>query len=245
MSEKESKISALIREYLSNQELVWESIIDPRFESGFRFMFPKGSDPHGRPIGKNFVIVQPKNQDFVEISCGVRLSPAQVKALFSLGVDKRVQFFEDIKKIFLLKDVFYNIDTKNNKFAVIDVIYARQDGTISNTFFFKSVQKMFNCTTHAVLVLREYCAGKMQPEEPLVSKEQASEIVDFNVQEMQLIPPPEYRTVHIKDLKHLLEKLGECEVNLEKYGDSLNEESQPAIKEIRELVEKIKKEYDI
>jgi hypothetical protein len=145
----------------------------------------------------------------------------------------------------LLKDVFYNIDAKNNKFAVIDVIYPTQDGSISKNFFFKSVQKVFNCTTHAVLVLREYCKGKMQPEEPIASKEQGSEIMDFNVQDMQLIPPPEFRTVHEKDLKCLLEKLSECAINLEKYGKCLNKESQPVTKEIRELVEKIKKEYDI
>ncbi len=77
----------------------------------------------------------------------------------------------DLRKSFLLKDAFYRIDVKNYRYEISDQIFLDNNGIISKNSFFKSIRKVFNCATYSNIILGEYCAGKIRPEDFLKSKE--------------------------------------------------------------------------
>ena len=65
MSDKDSKIKILIQEYLLDEGLLREKISNPKLDFGFQFMFPPGNDPRGRPIGRNMVVIKPKQKNLI------------------------------------------------------------------------------------------------------------------------------------------------------------------------------------
>ena len=119
----ENNIQHLIQDYLLDEGLLRGKISDPKVEFGFQFVFPPGKDPLGRPIGRNMVIIQPKKKNIIIVSLGVQLSEPHIRALDSLENPKKLNFFMDLRKSFLLKDVFYRIDIKNHRYEIIDQIF--------------------------------------------------------------------------------------------------------------------------
>lgn len=171
MSSKESNIKQLIQDYLLDEGLLRGKIPDPKLNFGFQFIYPPGKDPLGRQIGRNMVVIRPKNKNLIVVSLGVQISEPHIKALNSLENSKKMNFFMDLRKSFLLKDVFYRIDIKNHRFEITDQIFLNQDGFISKNSFYKSVRKVFNCAAYSNIILGEYCAGKIKPEDFMKSKE--------------------------------------------------------------------------
>ncbi|MFX1379648.1 MAG: DUF2299 family protein [Promethearchaeota archaeon] len=171
MSSKESKIKDLIHDYLLDEGLLREKISDPKLNFGFQFIFPPGNDPLGRPVGRTMVVFQPKNKNLVIVSLGIQISDPHVKALDSLENNKKLNFFIDLRKSFLLRDVFFRIDIKNNRYEIIDQYFLDNEEQISKNSFFTSVRKVFNCAAYSNIILSEYCAGKIKPEDFLKSKE--------------------------------------------------------------------------
>jgi len=165
MSTKESKTKVLIREYLLNEGHLRENLKDPKLDFGFRFEFPKGKTSDGKPTGRSFVVVRPKKTDFIEISSSTKISPEHIKALDSLKDMKKEQFFSDIRKLFFLQNVFFQIDFKNYRYAVIDRIYLTRNGTVSKDFFYRIIRKLFNCVVYSIILLHEYTSGKVKPED--------------------------------------------------------------------------------
>lgn len=171
MSSKESNIKQLIQDYLLDEGLLRGKIPDPKLNFGFQFIYPPGKDPLGRQIGRNMVVIRPKNKNLIVVSLGVQISKPHIKALNSLENSKKMSFFMDLRKSFLLKDVFYRIDIKNHRFEITDQIFLNKDGFISKNSFYKSVRKVFNCAAYSNIILGEYCAGKIKPEDFMKSKE--------------------------------------------------------------------------
>jgi len=63
---------------------------------GFRFVFPKGTNPQGKPIGRPFTVVKAKNKNILEITRPVPLSPEHIKKLESISI---FEFFNNGKYI--------------------------------------------------------------------------------------------------------------------------------------------------
>ncbi len=171
MSNKESEIKRLIREYLLDEGLLREKINDAKLDFGFQFIFPPGKDPLGRQIGRNMVVIKPKNKDLMIISLGIQISEPHKIALNTFENEKRMKFFMDLRKSFLLKDVFYRIDIKNFRYEISDQVFFDENGIISKKSFFKSIRKVFNCATYSNIILGEHCAGKIRPEDFVKSKD--------------------------------------------------------------------------
>ncbi|MFX1257302.1 MAG: DUF2299 family protein [Promethearchaeota archaeon] len=169
MSE-ENNTQILIREYLLDEGLLRKKIKDPKIEFGFQFIFPPGKDPLGRAIGKMMVVFKPKNKDSLFIEIGTQIARIHINALDSLG-EKKMQFFMDLRKSFLIKDVFFGIDIKNNRYKISDQIFLKADGTISKNIFYKSIRRVFNSAAYSNMILAEYCAGKVKPEDLTKSKD--------------------------------------------------------------------------
>jgi len=171
MSSKESKIKQIIQDYLLDEGLLRGKISDPKLDFGLQFIFPPGKDPLGRQIGRNMVVIRPKNKNLLVVSLGIQISDPHIKALNSLENEKKMNYFMDLRKSFLLKDVLYRIDIKNYRYEITDQIFLNRDGFISKNSFFKSVRKVFNCAAYSNILLGEYCAGKIKPEDFIKSKE--------------------------------------------------------------------------
>ncbi|KKN51961.1 hypothetical protein LCGC14_0617420 [marine sediment metagenome] len=171
MSIKESKIKHLIREYLLDEGLLREKLNNPKLDFGFQFIFPPGKDRLGRQIGRNMVVIRPKNKNLLIVSLGLQISEPHIKALNSLENEKRMKFFIELRKSFLLKDMFYRIDIKNFRYEISDQVFLNEDGIISKKSFFKSTRKVFNCAAYSNIILGEHCAGKIKLDDFLKSKE--------------------------------------------------------------------------
>jgi hypothetical protein len=180
MSNKESKIKQLIQDYLLEEGLLRGKISDRKLDFGFQFIFPPGKDPLGRPIGRNMVVIQPKQKKVIVVSIAIQISEPHIKALNSLENNKKFNFFMDLRKSFLLKEVFYRIDLKNYRYEITDQIFLDKDEFISKNSFFKSIRKVFNSGAYSNIILGEYCAGKIKPEDFLKSKEFTSDS-DFSL----------------------------------------------------------------
>ncbi len=170
MSTNNSKIKNIIRKYLLDEGLLRKKIKEPKFEFGFQFVFPPGKDFSGQPIGKIMNVIKPKNQDLIIINIGTQIPEENIKVLRSLQPDnKRIQFFLDLKKSFLIKDVFYRIN--NYSYEISDQIFLNDNGTISKNSLFKSIRKVFNSFVYSTIIIDEYCSGKLDYDNSHVSQE--------------------------------------------------------------------------
>jgi len=175
MSNKESKIKILIQDYLLDEGLLRKKIPDSKLEFGFQFTFPPGNDPMGRPIGKTMLVYKPKGKELIVVSVGTQISQPHINALNSLEDSKKLNFFMDLRKHFLMKDVLYRIDIQNYRYEIIDQFFLPKDENISKDTFFKSIRKVFNSMAYSNIILGEYCAGKIKPEDLSKSKEFSSD----------------------------------------------------------------------
>lgn len=157
---EESKIKHLIREYLIQEGLLRQKLPDSekKLEFGFQFVFPPG------PVSQNMFVLKPKQKDLIVVSCRIQISPQHVTALNSLKDNKKMRFFMDLRKFFLLKDIFFRIDIQNFRYEISDQIFLKK-GIISKNSFFKSVRKVFTCAAYSNMLLNDYCSTKMKPEE--------------------------------------------------------------------------------
>ncbi|MFW9771628.1 MAG: DUF2299 family protein [Candidatus Thorarchaeota archaeon] len=167
MAVEESKIKYLIREYLLEEGLLRQNLPDSeqKLEFGFRFVFPP------TPIGQNMIALKPKNKNLIVISNPIQISPEHVTALNALKTNKKMRFFMDLRKFFLVKDVFFRIDIQNYRYEISDQIFLNDDNLISKNDFFKSIRKVFTCSAYSNMILNEYCSSTMKPEDFPKSKD--------------------------------------------------------------------------
>jgi len=171
----ESKIKELIQEYLSQEGLLKENLTDPKLEFGFKFVFPPV------PMGKIMFVIKPKNKNIIIITIGTQISEPHVNALNALENSKKLQFFLDLRKFFLLKDVYFRIDLEEYRYEISEQMFVEKEGTITKNNFYNSVRKVFNCDAYSNIILEEYCSGKVKPESFIKTKELSSGSSEFSL----------------------------------------------------------------
>ena len=154
----ETKIKSLVRDYLLEEGLLRKKITDPKLDFGFQFTFPPGQGGHIMAVFK------PKNKDLIIISSGTQISDQHIKALNLLKDGKKLHYFMDLRKFFLLKDVFFRIDVNQYRYEISDQKFLKE-GTISKNSIFKSIRKVFNCAAYSNIILAQYCSGKIKEED--------------------------------------------------------------------------------
>jgi hypothetical protein len=160
LSNEKLDIKQLIQDYLLDEGLLRQKIQDneKKLDFGFQFIFPPGTGPS--PIAQKMVVFKPKNKDLLVISNSIQIAPQQVKALNALEKDKKMQFYMELRKFFLIKDVFFRIDPQNNRYEISDQIFLKNKGVISKNQFFKSIRKIFTSAAYSNMILSEFCFGK-------------------------------------------------------------------------------------
>ena len=155
----ESKIKSLIRDYLLDEGILREKLKDPKIEFGFQFIFPPSS------ASKIMFVIKPLNKEFIIISIGTQISELHIQALNTLDINKKMEFFIELKKFFLLKDVYFRISIDNYRYEISDQVFLKRNKTISKNQFYKSIRKVFTSEAYSNIILEEYCSGKIKPED--------------------------------------------------------------------------------
>ncbi|MFX1387116.1 MAG: DUF2299 family protein [Promethearchaeota archaeon] len=156
MSTEKSKIENLIQEYLLEDGLLRERLPDPnsKLDFGFVFTFPPG------PKSQKMSILKPKNKNYIIIAIRTQISKPQINALNSLKGNKKMQFFIDLRKFLLIKEVFFRIDIPNYIYEINDQLYLNSEGIVSKDSFFKTIRKILYCFVYSNIILGEYLTGK-------------------------------------------------------------------------------------
>ena len=156
MSIKKSKIESLIQEYLLEEGLLRERLPDPKsnLDFGFTFTYPPG------PKSQKLSAFKPKNKKFIIIAIRTKLTKPQIDALNSQKGNRKMQFFIDLRKFLLIKEVFFRIDVPNYMYEINDQLFLDSVGKVSKDSFFKTTRKILYCFVYSNIILGDLCAGK-------------------------------------------------------------------------------------
>ena len=130
MSAKGSKIKNLIQEYLLEEGLLRENLPDPgsKLDFGVVFVFPPGQEKQRMSVFK------PKKKDLIVLVIQTQISKDNITALKSQGSKREMQFFLNLRKFFLFKEVFFKIDTQQYRYEISDQFFLEKNGLISILF---------------------------------------------------------------------------------------------------------------
>lgn len=69
-----------------------ETLHNSKLDLGFRFVFPKGKDLQGKPLGRPFTVVKLKDKDILELLSSVTISPEHIKLFESMEKVSKAKF---------------------------------------------------------------------------------------------------------------------------------------------------------
>jgi hypothetical protein len=154
MSSDKKSIENLIHEYLLDDGVFKEKLTSDKFDFGFIISFPPG------PKSQNLSIYKPKNMNGIFITIRFQISQEKAEILNSLKDSKKYQFFNDLRKFLLIREVFFKINFQNLIIEIHEQIFPDKEGFISKNSIFKLIQKVFYCYLSSNLLLEEYLNEK-------------------------------------------------------------------------------------
>lgn len=153
LSNKKS-VEDLLREYLLEEDILKDTINSDKFDFGFIISFPPG------PKSQNLSVYKLKNMNGIFITIRYQISQKKAEMLNSLKDNKKGQFFNDLRKFLLIREVFFKFDFQNLIVEIHEQIYPDKEGFISKNSLFKLILKVFYCYVSSNLLLEEYCMEK-------------------------------------------------------------------------------------
>jgi hypothetical protein len=125
---------------------------------GFKFTYPGEK-------GKPLVVFKPSQKDGIEIKANTRLSPKHLEALNSFKVKKQKKLFIILQKLFIDKEVHFNIDFKNKRYQIYEKYFFENSSILSINEFKDIVKKLFFIDFNAIRIIHAFCQGKIAPED--------------------------------------------------------------------------------
>jgi len=150
-------VENLIHEYLLEEGILKEKLTSAKFDFGFVISFPPG------PKSQNLSIYKPKKISGIFITIKFQISKQKADILNSLKDNNKQQFYNDLKKYLLSKEVFFKFDFQNFVVEIHEQIYPNNEGFISKNSLFKLIQKVFYCYMFSNQLVEEYCMDKKRP----------------------------------------------------------------------------------
>ncbi|TXT58907.1 MAG: hypothetical protein BAJALOKI1v1_1520009 [Promethearchaeota archaeon] len=151
-------IRTLIQEYLLEEGILRNKIENDNIEFGYRFIFPPAPPNQKLKQSQSMVVFQPKHKnDMLIISIGTQINPAHVEALKKKEVE--LLFFNELKKLLHLKDLFFYIDSKNFRYEISEQTFVENNYLTKNSFY-SLIRKVFNIQAYSNLMLLEFCSGE-------------------------------------------------------------------------------------
>ena len=163
---QESKLKVLIRKYITKIGELGKDLtkMNPKLEFGFLFFHPKGltKQSNGKIIyhGRSFQANKPKKENFLVISHKTDLNPNH-KKIVETSEKKKYKLYNDLKKIFLLKNVEYTLNIKEHSYIISNRIYPEKEGNISIENFYNTLRNIFHSDIYAIIVINEQLSGKV------------------------------------------------------------------------------------
>jgi len=151
MSIRKNNLENSIREYLLDEGILREKRSSSDVDFGFIFSFPQG------PKSQNMSVFKPKNKNSIFVVIKTQISKKHANTLNSFKGNKKFLFFNNLRKFYLTKEVYFKIDVQNFRFEIIKQIFPDINGNISKNTLFKAIQKVFYCYVFSNLLLEEYC----------------------------------------------------------------------------------------
>lgn len=153
MPNSKKSIENLIRKYLSEEGILKEKIASENFDFGFVISFPPG------PRSQKLSVYKPKNMNSIFITIKFQISQEKAKNLNSLKIQRKEQFFNDLRKYLLIREVLFRVNLQNLIIEIHEQIYPEKNGYISKNSLYKLIQKVFYCYLNSNLLLEEYLKG--------------------------------------------------------------------------------------
>ncbi len=150
-----------IREYLLDEGLLQNSINDSKIKFGFQFTFPPLSK-QSLQKSNSMIVFQPQNKDLLIVSIGTQITKPYINAL-KKSKDGEVNFLMELKKLFLIKNVFFRLDKDNYRYEISDQVFINQHEIISKNNFFVIIRNLYNVYAYSNLLLSDYCTIKINP----------------------------------------------------------------------------------
>ena len=157
-SSQAPKLKTIIRKYIRYEGDLKNEIFDPKLEFGFVFNHPKITHPDRKSKDIGFQIIKPKKENFLELASKISISPQHLKIL-EADMKKKTKFFDTIARIFLMKNVSYAINFKENFWIVSHRIYLNDKNKISMNLFYTSLRNLFNSNIYAIRLINIICSG--------------------------------------------------------------------------------------
>ncbi|MFX0076214.1 MAG: DUF2299 family protein [Candidatus Hermodarchaeota archaeon] len=153
MPSKSKSIEDLIHKYLSEESILLDKIVSDNFDFGYVISFPPGQR------SQKLSIYKPKNLTGIFISIRFKFSQEKTKKLNSLKIQRKEQFFNDLRKYLLIREVLFRVNLQNLVIEIHEQIYPDKNNYISKNSLFKLIQKVFYCYLNSNLLLEEYLRG--------------------------------------------------------------------------------------
>jgi len=149
MPSDKNNLEDLLHRYLLEGDILKDKIVSTNFDFGFIISFPPG------PRSQNLSIYKPKNMNSIFITIRFQISKEKATILNSLKNEKKHQFFRDLRKYLLIREVLFRINFQNLIIEIHEQIYPDKEGYISKNSLFKLIQKVFYCYLFSNLLLEE------------------------------------------------------------------------------------------
>ena len=150
-------VENLLRAYLLEENILKDRIDSAKFDFGFIISFPPG------PKSQSLSICKLKKINAIFITIRFQISKEKAKILNSLKDNKKLQFFNELRKYLLIKEVFFKLDFQNLIVEISEQIYPDEKSFISKNSLFKLIHKVFYCYVFSNLLLEEYCTENKRP----------------------------------------------------------------------------------
>lgn len=148
------QIESTIKRYIQRIGFFRDTVENDTLEFGFKFTYPGEK-------GKPFVVFKPPKKNGIEIKANTRLSPKHLEVLNSFNVKKQKKLFMILQKLFIDKEVHFNIDFKNKRYQIYEKYFFEDNSLLSVNEFKDIVKKLFFVDFNAIRVIHAFCQGKI------------------------------------------------------------------------------------
>ncbi len=118
------------------------------------------SYPFKHPTPASIIIINPTNTDFIVLQINMKMSPQHLEALTKKGPVAIPIFYNSLQKMFLQKDVTFNIDRTQHAWIISDQIHF--DGLSKNDLF-KSIRLIHNAMILGNMLIDEVLQATFMP----------------------------------------------------------------------------------
>lgn len=110
------------------------------------------SYPFKHPAPVSIIVLNPADTDFVVLQISMKMSPQHFEGLNKKGPAAANLFYFQLQKMFLEKDVTFNIDSNNQMWIVSEQIHF--DGLTKNELF-RTIRRIHNAVLLGNMILDE------------------------------------------------------------------------------------------